>query len=124
MGQRRASATIRDIATELHLDWETVKDLNEQYMRAQLARAGTPGPLAIGVDEISFRNGHPYRIVVSDLERHGPIWFGGEDHPAASMGQFYRWLADKKSARFALALMDIWKPFRNATQRCARRRPS
>ena len=35
-------------------------------MRAQLARAGTPGPKAIGIDEISIRKGHDYRIVVSD----------------------------------------------------------
>jgi transposase len=38
-----------------------------QYMRAQLKRAGTPGPHAIGIDEISVRKGHSYRIVVSDL---------------------------------------------------------
>jgi transposase len=38
-------------------------------MRAQLERAGTPGPRAIGIDEISVRKGHSYRIVVSDLVR-------------------------------------------------------
>lgn len=27
-----------------------------QYMRAQLAKAGTPAPKAIGIDEISIRN--------------------------------------------------------------------
>jgi len=29
------------------------------------------------VDEIAIRKGHEYRIVVSDLERARPIWFGG-----------------------------------------------
>jgi hypothetical protein len=43
--------------------------LEKQYMRAQLERAGTPGPRAIGIDEISVRKGHSYRIVVSDLVR-------------------------------------------------------
>ena len=38
-------------------------------MRAQLARVGAPGPKAIGIDEISIRKGHTYRIVVSDLLR-------------------------------------------------------
>jgi transposase len=52
------------------LDWQTVKALETQYMRAQLAKAGTPGPKAIGIDEISIRKGHTYRIVVSDLVRH------------------------------------------------------
>ena len=38
-------------------------------MVEQLARAGTPGPKVIGLDEVSIRKGHTYRIVVSDLER-------------------------------------------------------
>jgi hypothetical protein len=38
-----------------------------QYMQAQIDQAGTPAPLAIGIDEISVRKGHTYRIVVSDL---------------------------------------------------------
>ena len=115
VGRRCRQATIKDIAQELNLDWETVKTLEKQYMRAQLAKAGTPGPKAIGIDEISIRKGHTYRIVVSDLIRRRPIWFGGEDRSEASMAQFYEWLGQKKSARIRLAVMDMWKPFRNAT---------
>ena len=115
VGRRCRQASIRDVAKELRLDWETVKTLEKQYMQAQLARAGRPGPQAIGVDEISIRKGHSYRIVVSDLERKRPIWFGGQDRSEASMAQFYAWLGGKKSHRLRLAVMDMWKPFRNAT---------
>jgi transposase len=31
------------------------------------------------------------------------------------MAQFYDWLGDKKSRGLRLAVMDMWKPFRNAT---------
>ena len=78
VGRRCRQATIKDIAEELRLHWETIKTLEMQYMRAQLARVGAPGPKAIGIDEISIRKGHDYRIVVSDLLRRRPIWFGGE----------------------------------------------
>jgi transposase len=115
VGRRCRSATITDIAAELHLGWDSVKELDKQYMRAQLTRAGTPGPTVIGIDEISIRKGHIYRIVVSDLLRSRPIWFGGEDRSEASLAQFYAWLGQKKSARLQLAVMDMWKPFRNAT---------
>jgi transposase len=115
VGRRCRQATIKDIAQELNLDWDTVKTLEEQYMRAQLAKAGTPGPTAIGIDEISIRKGHTYRIVVSDLLRRRPIWFGGTDRSEASMAQCYAWLGPTKSARIRLAVMDMWKPFRNAT---------
>ena len=116
VGRRCRQASIRDVARELRLDWETVKTLEMQYMRAQLARAGRPGPKAIGIDEISVRKGHSYRIVVSDLERKRPIWFGGQDRSEASLAQFYAWLGPRKSRGIRLAVMDMWKPFRNATE--------
>jgi transposase len=115
VGRRCRQATIKDIAEELDLHWETVKTLEKQYMRAQLAKAGRPGPKAIGIDEISIRKGHIYRIVVSDLVRRRPIWFGGEDRSQKSMAQFYEWLGEKKTRGIRLAVMDMWKPFRNAT---------
>jgi len=120
VGRRCRQASISDVAKELALDWHTVKALEMQYMKAQLARAGTPGPLVIGIDEIAIRKGHTYRIVVSDLLRRRPIWFGGADRSEASMAQFYawlgkNWLGKKKSARIRLAVMDMWKPFRMAT---------
>jgi len=116
VGKRCRSATIKDVAEELRLDWDTVKSLEKQYMAAQLAKAGKPRPEVIGIDEISVRKGHTYRIVVSDLVSGRPIWFGGEDRSEASMRQFYDWLGPRKSARIRLAVMDMWKPFRNATQ--------
>src|SRR5271155_4347747 len=57
------------------------------YVEAQLKRAGTPGPRAIGVDEIAIRKGHSYRMVVSDLDRGRPIWFGRKDRSEPSMSQ-------------------------------------
>jgi len=115
VGRRCRQATIKDVAQELNLDWDTVKTLEKQYMRAQLARAGKPGPKAIGIDEISIRKGHTYRIVVSDLIRGRPIWFGGADRSEASMRQFYDWLGKNKAKRIRLAVMDMWKPFRTVT---------
>lgn len=115
VGRRCRGATIKDVAKELALDWHTVKALEKRYMAVQLARAGTPAPKAIGIDEISIRKGHTYRIVVSDLVRGRPIWFGGKDRSEASMTQFYDWLGAKKAKHIGLAVMDMWKPFRNVT---------
>ncbi len=116
VGRRCRSAPIKDVALELGLDWHTVKELDKQYMRAQIARLGKPGPKAIGIDEISIRKGHDYRIVVSDLIRRRPIWFGGKDRKEASMAEFYIWLGPAKTKGIRLAVMDMWKPFRTATQ--------
>jgi len=99
VGRRCRTATIKDVAKELKLDWHTVKELDKQYMKAQLAKAGNPRPKVIGIDEISIRKGHTYRIVVSDLERTRPIWFGGQDRSEQSMTQFFDEMGKTKCAR-------------------------
>jgi len=115
VGRRCRTATVQDIAKELKLDWHTVKELDKQYMKVQLTKAGKPRPKVIGIDEISIRKGHTYRIVVSDLEKTRPIWFGGQDRSEESLKQFFDELGKPKSARIRLAVMDMWKPFRKAT---------
>jgi len=119
VGRRCRDSSIQDIARELHLDWKTVKSLEKQYMREQLRRVGLPGPKVIGIDEISIRKGHTYRIVVSDLLRQRPIWFGGEDRSEKSMNRFFEELGSKKAGKIQLAVMDMWKAFRNSTEKHA-----
>lgn len=119
VGRRCREASIKSVAKELSLDWHTVKELEKDYMRGLLAKVRMPAPRAIGIDEISIRKGHSYRIVVSDLERMRPIWFGGEDRSEASLAKFYADLGPRKTAKIQLAVMDMWKPFRNATEKSA-----
>jgi transposase len=116
VGRRCQSSSIKAIAEELHLDWHTVKELEKQYMREQLRRAGSPDPTVIGLDEIAIKKGHTYRIVVSDLERHRPIWFGGKDRSLESMNGFFEQLGPEKCLRLRLVLMDMWKAFRISTR--------
>lgn len=119
VGRRCGSGTIKDIAKELHLDWQTVKRLEKAYMREQLERAPRARPQIVGIDEVSIRKGHNYRIVVSDLEKRRPIWFGGNDRSEESLDQFYRILGEQKARRIRLAVMDMWKAFRDSTTRNA-----
>ena len=116
VGRRCRASTIKDVAKELNLDWHTVKELDKHYMREQLRRVGTPAPKIIGIDELSIKKRHQYRIVVSDLIRERPIWFGGTDRSEASMDEFYRFLGEKRAKRIRLAVMDMWRPFRNSTE--------
>ena len=115
VGHRCRSASIQEVASELRLDWHAAKAMEMEYMQAQLDVVGPPAPHVIGIDEISIRKGHVYRIIVSDLERAQPIWFGGVDRSEASMAMFYDFLGTVETAQLRLAVMDMWKPFRNAT---------
>lgn len=85
VGRRCRESTVRAIAEELHLHWHTVKELDKQSMREQLRRAGCPAPRVIGIDE------------------------------EASLDEFFAWLGPKKCRKIRVAVMDMWKPFRNST---------
>ena len=115
VGRRCRQTTVQEVAEDLFLDWHAVKELDKQYMREQLVRAGSPAPRVIGIDELAIAKGHKYRIVVSDLERGRPIWFGGQDRSEESMDEFFAWLGPEKCRKIRLAVMDMWKAFRNST---------
>ena len=104
------------VAQLLHLHAHTVKDLDLRYMQAWRAKTPQPAPQVIGVDELSIKKGHTYRIVVSDLERGRPIWVGGQGRTAADLDRFFLVLGPQKTARIRLAVMDRWKAFRNSVQ--------
>lgn len=117
VGQRCRESSIKALADELHLDWHAVKEMDKQYMREQLRRTGCPAPRAIGIDEIAVGPRHQYRIVVSDLDRRRPIWFGGKDRKEASLDEFFKWLGPRKCRKIKVAVMDMWTAFRNSTRK-------
>jgi transposase len=119
VGKQCRQSSIQEVAADLRLDWHAVKAMDKLYMQEQLAQVGDPTPAIIGIDELAIRKGHVYRIVVSDLERRLPIWFGGWDRSTESLAEFFRILGPQGSAGIRLAVMDMWKPFRLATERHA-----
>jgi len=96
VGRRCRESSVKAVAEELALDWETVKALDKQYMNEQLRRAGAKGPRVIGIDEIAVGRGHSYRIV-------------------ADLDGFFQWLGPRKCKGIRLAVMDMWKAFRAST---------
>lgn len=119
VGRKCRSMTVTDVAKEVRLDWKTVKAMDMWYMEEQLRRAKKIRPAVIGIDELAIRKGHTYRIVVSDLEKGLPIWFGGRDRTEESLDGFYRELGPKRCGNIRLAVMDMWKAFEKSTQKNA-----
>ncbi|GDX39004.1 hypothetical protein LBMAG20_12190 [Methylocystaceae bacterium] len=46
---------IKEVPKRMNIDWHTLKELEKDYMRKQLALAGPPAPSVIGIDEISIQ---------------------------------------------------------------------
>ena len=100
----------------LHLHEHSVKDLDKTYMKAKLGKAPKRSPRVIGIDELSIKKGHTYRIIVSDLESGTPIWIGGEGRKESDMDKFFDEFGDKKTKHIRLVVMDMWKAFYNAVK--------
>lgn len=116
VGKRCQSSTIKEVADELSLDWKTVKNLEKEYMAEKLKRAEDCDPEVIGIDEISVKKGHNYRIIISDLKNRRPIWFGGTDRSESSLDFFYDSLNPLQKKKIRLVVMDMWKAFRKSTK--------
>jgi hypothetical protein len=75
-------------------------------MRAQLERAGTPGPKVIGIDEVSIRRGTP---IVS----WSVTWFGaGRSGPAVN-GSFLALTARSSGHVVSVLFPDSYKAHTN-----------
>jgi transposase len=111
VGRRCKGSTIKDVAEDFSLDWHTVKELDKEYMQDQLKKAGNPAPHVIGIDEISVQKRHEYRVVVSDLERRRPIWFGGKGKSKKDLDQFFEWNGEKRNRKIRLAALDMSQAF-------------
>ena len=117
VGKLCREMTVATVAQQEHLHHDTVRELDKLYMQQQVEKAGVPAPRIIGVDEISIRKGHNYRIVVSDLERGRPIWVGGSGRTEEDLDLFFVWLGPSKTRRIKQAVMDMWKAFRKSVKK-------
>jgi transposase len=90
--------------------------MDTSYMRDLLSKHPPAKRLkAIGIDEVSIRKGHNYAIVVADLEQERPIWMSSIlGRAEEDMDRFFIEMGPIRSRRIRLAVMDMWKPFRNS----------
>lgn len=120
MGRQCREMPLTRVAELNRLGWDQVWRMELAYMNRLVAKQPPPQNLrAIGIDEVSIRKRHTYRIVVADLDAHRPIWMGGDGRSEADMDRFFLDMGPERNAKIEVAVMDMWKPFRNSTVRHA-----
>jgi transposase len=118
IGRQCRRQSIADVAKVHHLHWDQVRRMEVAYMKDLLAKHPPPKRVrAIGMDEVSIRKGHSYAITVADLDRQRPIWMSeSPGRKEEDLDKFFDEIGPKRAARIKLAVMDMWKPFRNSTR--------
>ena len=117
IGRQCREMSIARVAEMHRLSWDQVRRMEITYMRDLVKKYPPSKRLrAIGIDEVSIKKGHRYAIVVADLDRHRPIWLACEGRREEHMDAFFKEIGPERCRGIRLAVMDMWKPFKNSTQ--------
>ena len=116
VGRMARQMPLTEVAELNQISWDQAWRMELEYMRELIKRHPPAFKIrVIGVDEISIRKGHTYRVVVADLDAQRPIWIGGTGRAKEDLDQFFVEIGTERSKEVELAVMDMWKAFRNST---------
>lgn len=95
--------TIKDVALQLNVSWDVIKELKKTYLQHQFAQLSLKDVRRIAIDEICIGKGHRYLTLVMDLDS-GAIIFVGEGKSAESLAPFWRKLKRRRGQIEAVAI--------------------
>ena len=81
--------TIKDVANQLGMSWDTVKEIHKEYLDARYGTPSLKGVRRIGIDEFAIRKGHVYKTIVVDLET-GRIIHVGDGKGVNALKEFWK----------------------------------
>lgn len=105
--------TIKDVACNLGLHWNTVKDLEKQKLSRKYKKIDLEGLKYIAIDEFALKKGHVYQTVVMDLQR-GRIIYVAKNREKNSLDNFWK-MVDKDNVKIEAVAMDMWPAFISST---------
>lgn len=116
VGRMARQMPLTEVAELNQISWDQAWRMELAYMRELMAQQPVATTVrAIGVDEISIRKGHTYRVVVADMDQQRPIWIGGQGRTKDDLDLFFNEIGIEQSHKIELAVMDMWKAFRTST---------
>jgi transposase len=108
--------TVKAASERMKLDWETVKDSEVRYIRGQLRRRKLDNITRIGIDEVSYRKGHKYLTLVTDLD-HRRVIYVTHRNDAKALGRFAKWFGPSRCKRLKVVCIDMHDPYVKAARK-------
>ena len=106
--------TIADVARQVHMSWDTVKDILEADLGRRYSRPDLKGLRYIGIDEFAVAKGHVYMTIVVDLES-GRIVYVGNGKGADALDGLWPKLA-RAGCRIEAVSTDLSEAFISAVR--------
>jgi transposase len=99
----------------LRTSWETVAGIVRRVVAEHLDTRRLENLYRIGVDEVSWRNGHRYLTVVADHDRDGAVVWAGEGRDHTVLEEFYDTLGKDACAALQAVSLDMGGAYKLAT---------
>ena len=102
--------TVADVSRLFNLDYGIIYKIDHDVLLRLWQLAEVPSPVHIAVDEKSYKKGHKYVTIVSDIERGMVIWVS-EGNSKESLDEFFKILGPERCARIETVAKDLHKPY-------------
>ena len=90
--------TVADVSRLFNLDYGIIYKIDHDVLLRLWQSAEVPNPIHIAVDEKSYKKGHKYVTIVSDVERKMVIWVS-EGNNKDSLDEFFKILGPERCAK-------------------------
>ena len=107
-------ATLQQVASWLHVSWDTVKEIHSTYLKGHYAPPSLDGVEFIGIDEFAVLKGHKYKTIVVDLVS-GRILYVGDGKSEQSLEKFWKRVR-KKGVKIKYVSTDMSEAFINSVR--------
>lgn len=112
----REMRSIKSVAEQFDLHWNTVKEMDKAALEEDLPLTSEYNPRVVGVDEFSIKKRHHYGTTVVDLAELS-IPYVAEGRTIESLDGFYDSIGREKCKKIEAVCMDMWSPYEEATRK-------
>ena len=97
--------TCSDLVKMLNVSWDTIRDIEKEYLQKNFSKPDLSGVKRIAIDEISVKKGHKYLTIVLDLDK-GNVIHVGEGKGGDALNKFWNRLR-KSGAKIECVSVDL-----------------
>ncbi len=102
--------TVMDVSKLFDLDYWIIYKIDHDVLYRLLQHMKIPDPIHISVDEKSFRKGHRYVTIVTDVDLGKAVWVSIGNRKE-SLDEFFRILGPERCAKIKTVAKDLHEPY-------------
>jgi transposase len=111
----KACGNVKNAAELLRLDWDSVHRVMERAVERGLARRQLESVSYVGIDEKSFRRGHDYVSILTDLTG-GRVLEVSEGRHEEAANKLWTGIPAEQTQQVEAVAMDMWPAFANSVE--------